>query len=198
MMGRYKSLMKTINDAIQNSVGGNVSLNEKDLLSHLLEYRRGESFFTEVRKEGEQSKKRETFIITRWLIRLISKLLTWILWLFNVVCYIVVLLFRGVSLRQLREKSWRNIECSPVINLVTIMIILVMGVVFLVNMITVGVKDIMFAPVNMRVNNQGVITLEQPCLESHSFFLMNSSTFWWPTDIPVSKEDSVIDRKSVV
>jgi hypothetical protein len=59
-------------------------------------------------------------------------------------------------------------------------------------MITVGMKDIMFAPVNMRVNSQGVITLEQPCLESHSFFLMNASTFWWPTDISVSERDSVI------
>lgn len=210
MMGQYKSMIKAITDAIQTGVGGNIHLNERSFLSHLLESRWGESFFTETKKECEQSKKHETFVITRWLIRLISKLLTCLLWLFNVVCYPFVLLFWGSnpqnfhiniknfdikSIKSFLKKSIKsllNIECSPIINLAAVVIVLVLGIVFIVNMITVGVKDIMFAPVNMRVNSQGVITLDQPCLESHSFFLMNASTFWWPTDIPVSKEDSVI------
>ena len=190
-MGQYKSLIKAITDAIQTGVGGNVSLNEKTLLSHLLERRRGESIFPEVKFDGGPVERHETFIITRWLIRLICKLLTRILWLFNVGCYVVLLLFRGISLRQLHEKNWRNVKYSPIINLAAVVIVLVLGIVFLVNMITVGVKDIMFASVNMRVNSQGVITLEQPGLESHSFFLMNASTFWWPTDITVSKRDRV-------
>ena len=191
MMGQYKSLIKAITDAIQTGVGGNVSLNERTFLSYLLERRSGRSFYKEEKSEGEPSEKHETFVITRWLIRLISKLLTCLLWLFNVICYPFVLLFRGDIPRHFRVKSLLKIKCSPVINLAAVVIILVMGIVIIVNVITVGVKDIMFAPVNMRVNSQGIITLEQPCLESHSFFLMNASTFWWPTDISVSKEDSV-------
>lgn len=190
-MSQYKSLIKAITDAIQTSVGGNVNLNERTFLSHLLEARRGESFFTEEKNEGEQSKKPETFVITRWLIRLISKLLMCLLWLFNVVSYPFFLLFNGIIPRHFRVKSLLKIKCSLAINLAAVVIVLVLGIVFIVNMITVGVKDIMFAPVNMRVNSQGVITLEQPCLESHSFFLMNASTFWWPTDISVSKGDKV-------
>lgn len=188
MMGKYKSLIKAITDAVQTGVGGNMNLNERTFISHLLERKRGESFFAEEKKECEPSKKHETFVITRWLIRLICKLLTWILWFYNVACYLAVLLFKG---KRPNLKSLLNIKCSPVINLAAIVIILVMGVVILFNMITVGVNDIMFAPVNMRVNSQGVITLEQPCLESHSFFLMNASTFWWPTDISVLKRDRV-------
>lgn len=186
-MGHYKSLIKAITDAIETGIGGNVSLKEKTLISHLLERGRGKSFFRLEKDDGKPSEGHGMFVITKWLVRLISMPLTLLLFFLNFVCY----LFRKESYRNLHVKNLLNIRCSPVISLFVIVIILVAGIVVLVNVITVGVRDIMFAPVNMRTNNQGVITLEQPCLESHSFFLLNASTFWWPTDISVSKDDFV-------
>ena len=190
-MSRDKSLIKVITEAVQTGVGGNIHLNERSFLSQLLEPKIGESFSTEERNKGGNTKRHKTFVITRWLIRILSRLLTWLLWFFNAAGCFFVLLFRGINPLRLPWKIWKKIKCSPVINLAVVLIVLVFGIVFIVNMVTVGVKDIMFAPVNMSVNSQGVITLEQPCLESHSFFLMNASTFWWPTDISVLKGDIV-------
>ena len=128
-------------------------------------------------------------MMTRWILRFIRIIIMVVLWFIHVVCYIFV----PTNLFQKKEKLHNRLDIpsSPLINFSVIAAVIIIAIVFIVNTITFAVKDIMFPSLNMRANEQGVLTIDQPCMESHSFFLLNASTYWWPTGINVNKGDKV-------
>lgn len=187
-MSTSKKLIDIINDAILTGTSGSSSIREQSFISHLLANRHGKTFFAG-KEEPNQGEKWSSFVMTRWILRFIRIVFMVVLWLIHIVCYIFV----PTNLFQKKEKLHNRLDIpsSPLINFSVIAAVLIIAIAFIVNTITFAVKDIMFPPLNMRANEQGVLTIDQPCLESHSFFLFNASTFWRSTGINVNKGDKV-------
>lgn len=189
-MSTSKKLIEAINDAILTSTNGSSSIQEQSLISHLLENRYGKTFFAE-KEESCQSEKWTSFVITRWILRFIRIVFMVVLWLVHVVCYIPTNIFKKGGLDKKKIRNLLDIPSSPLINFSVIAAVFIIAIAFIVNTITFAIKDIMFPSLNMRANEQGVLTIDQPCLESHSFFLLRASTFWRSTGINVNKGDKV-------
>ena len=213
-MSPSKSLIKAITDAVVTSTAGNVLLNERSFLSYLLEKRRGKPIFQNNTNWNESIRKSGSFIITKWILHIIGIVVRLIVWTIHVLFYLIFHRNRFEKVKYLFCCFWRwllkrntgedlkknncgsikdllNIHSSPAINLLVIVFFLVVGIVLIVNTATFAINEIMFPQTNLRANNQGVITISQPCMESHSFFLLNSSTFWESTGIPVGEGDKV-------
>ena len=218
-MSTSKKLIDTINDAILTSTNGSSSIQEQSFISHLLKHRRGKTFFPEENKP-HQSEKRTSFVMTRWILRFIRKVITVAMWVIHIICYLIVSKNRSrvrtvlkafqrwitnvkkakgwkklwekvKTIDKQRVRSLLDVPSSPTINFSVIAAVFIFSIAFIVKTFTFAIKDIMFPPLNMRANEQGVLTIDQPCLESHSFFLLNASTFWKSTGINVNKGDKV-------
>lgn len=216
-MSSSKKLIDTINDAVLTGTNGNSSINEQSFLSHLLTNRRGRTFFSEKQRQGE---KWSSFLVTRWILRFIRRFVMVAIWAIHIVWYLMVRKNKTrvfITLKATRswlknikdtkgwEKRWirvktvdkqkvrslLDVHSSPAINFSMIAAIFIFSISFIVKTVTFAIKDYMFPPLNMRANEQGVLTIDQPCLESHSFFLLNASTFWWPTGININNGDKV-------
>lgn len=191
-MSTSKKLIEVINDAILTSTNGSSSIQERSFISSLLENRHGKTFFS--KKEGlRQSEKWSSFVLTRWILRFIRIVIMVALWLIHVLCYTFVptTIFKKRGLNKKKLRNLLDIPSSPLINFSAIATVFVFAIAFIANSITFGIKDIMFPPLNMRANEQGVLTINQPCMESHSFFLLNASTFWRSTGININKGDKL-------
>ena len=218
-MSTSKKLIDAINDVILTSTNGSSSIQEQSFISHLLKHRRGKTFFPE-EKEPHQSEKRTSFVMTRWILRFIRKVITVAMWVIHIICYLIVSKNRSrvrtvwkafqrwitnvkkakgwkkrwekvKTINKQRVRSLLDVPSSPTINFSVIAAVFIFAIAFIVKTFTFAIKDIMFPPLNMRANEQGVLTINQPCLESHSFFLLNASTFWRSTGINVNKGDKV-------
>jgi hypothetical protein len=191
-MSTSKKLIEVINDAILTGTNGSSSIQEQSFISNLLENGHGKTFFTE-KEEPCQSEKQASFVVTRWILRFIRIIVMVVLWLIHVVCYIFVptKLFQERESDKKKTLNLLGIPSSPSINFSVIAVVFIIVIAFIVHAITFAIKDIMFPPLNMRANEQGVLTIDQPCLESHSFFLLNASTFWRSTGINVNEGDKV-------
>lgn len=216
-MSASKKLIDTINDAILTGTNGNSSINEQSFLSHLLTNRSDRTFFSEKPKQGE---KWTSFLMTRWILRFIRWTVMVAIWAIHVVWYLIVpknksricttwkaiwSWLKNVKNTKGWQKRWTkvksidmqrvrcllDVQSSPVINFSVIAAVFIFSISFIVKTVTFAIKDYMFPPLNMRANEQGVLTIDQPYLESHSFFLLNASTFWWPTGININKGDKV-------
>lgn len=216
-MSASKKLIDTINDAILTGTNGNSSINEQSFLSHLLTNRSGRTFFSEKQKQGE---KWTSFLMTRWILRCIRWIVMVAIWAIHVVWYLIVRKnksricttwktiqswiknaknTKGWKKRWIRVKTvdkqrvrcLLDVQSSSVINFSVIAAVFIISISFIVKTVTFAINDYMFPPLNMRANEQGVLTIDQPCLESHSFFLLNASTFWWLTGININKGDKV-------
>lgn len=215
-MSTSKKLIDAINDAILTGTNGRSSIQEQSFISNLLKNRRGKTFFSE-EKEPYQSEKCSSFVVTRWILRFIRRVITVAMWVIHIICYIIVCKNRSrvrtvwkafqdwiktvkdtkgwearvKTIDKQRVRSLLNVPSSPTINFCVIAAVFIFAIAFIVKTFTFAIKDIMFPPLNMRANEQGVLTIDQPCLESHSFFLLNASTFWRSTGINVNKGDKV-------
>lgn len=218
-MSTSKKLIDAINDVILTSTNGSSSIQEQSFISHLLKHRRGKTFFPE-EKEPHQSEKRTSFVMTRWILRFIRRVISVAMWVIHIICYLIVCKNRSrvrtvwkafqrwiTNVKKVRgwKKRWEKVKTidkqrvrslldvpsSPTINFSVIAAVFIFAIAFIVKTFTFAIKDIMFPPLNMRANEQGVLTINQPCLESHSFFLLNASTFWRSTGINVKKGDKI-------
>ena len=175
------SLISTIKQAILTETPSDVSIHERSLLSLLLEYdKRGEPItwkdFT------IHSYKGKSLVIARHMIHCIQCLVL------LVICGIYALY--NVIYRLVTGK-WRGMRPSSGINMVIFSAALIFSIVAFCFVLSFLIKDVVLAPNNAHINEQGVVTIDQPYLESQSFFLLNAATFWTSTGIPVSKGDVV-------
>lgn len=218
-MSTTNTLIQAIKNAILTGTGGDVSIQERSFLSHLLENKRGGFFFSE--KKEKQQEQQSSFVVTRWISCMGKKIMMGIMWVIHVLWYLIVSDNRSRRVRDIWSASWGwlknvattkgwknrkarakdidrgkvrkllNVRSSPAINMAVIALVCVLGICLIVYVSIFAIKDVMFPQLNMKANESGVITIEQPYLESHSFFLLNASTYWHSTGINVIKGDRV-------
>lgn len=175
------SLISAIKDAIFTETPGNVTVNERSLLSVMLDNdNNGKSLSWDNFKI--KIHKGEPLLITRIIIQVLRDIVLG----FIGIVYLCYNVFHWII-----TGKWRGMHPSSGINAIISLVTLISAIVTLIYIFAFFMIDVVIAPNNARTNSRGVITIDQPCLESHSFFLLNSATCWTPTDIQISEGDKV-------
>ncbi|MCR5036535.1 MAG: hypothetical protein K6A73_04350 [Bacteroidales bacterium] len=176
------SLISAIKDAIFTDTSSDIAINERSFISVVLDSNSNESIGKEAFRV--HSYKGKSLIITRHIIHAIVTYIVlgsiWIIYGLYSFGYKIV------------TGRWRGMKSSSGINLIIGSTVFVAAIIILIYIMSFLIKDIVFSPNNARINNKGVITVDQPCLETHSFFLLNAATFWTSTDIQISEGDRVV------
>lgn len=176
------SLISTIKQAILTETPSGVGIHERSLLSLLFEYNKQKKAFL---KEDFRvhSYRGKSMVITRHIIHFFQ---TYVVLAFIWLCYAIYnLLHRLITGRK------RGMQPASGINTVIASFFIILFFVFLFNILAFLIREVVLSPNGARINEQGVITIEQPFLESQSFLLLNAATYWTPTDIAISKGDNV-------
>lgn len=175
------SLISAIKDAIFTETPSDVTINERSFISVMLDSSNNVSFKEDFRWPSYKGK---SLMLTRYLIHIIVTYVVlgaiWLLYFFYSVIHWIM------------TGRWRGTKSSSGINFVIGATVLIITIIILIYILAFLIKDVVLSPNNARINNKGVITVDQPCLETHSFFLLNSATFWTSTDIQISEGDDVI------
>lgn len=175
------SLISALYDAIFTETPSDVSINERSFVSVMLDSKGlGKPF--ELNDFKIHIRRGESMVLTRLLLDIAVKGVLSIIWfvyqVYNVIHYIAT--FR-----------WRGTKPSSGINLIIGSVVFISTIIALLYILAFLIKDVVLSPNNARINDKGVITVDQPCLETHSFFLLNSATYWTSTGIQVSEGDMV-------
>lgn len=203
---KFDSLIETIRRTMLSETQRDVSFIEHSWWSQLLRYegkgRRVSNGDLHFRKH-----KGKKLIIAHYFVDLFRIIIMGLLW----VIYALVDLVRMAVVGRKQNESqsdgvdreswwkrmrrwWRDREKEPAsiwVNFVTLAFFLVISIVFLVFILSFAIRSIVLPPSKMYVNNSGVVSIEQPHMEEHHFFLLNAATAWTQTDIRVSKGDKV-------
>lgn len=176
------SLISVIKDAIFTETSSDIAINERSFISLMLDSKSNETLGKEAFRV--HSYKGKSLIITRHIIHaIVTYIVLGSIWL------IYGLYNFGYKIVTGR---WRGMKSSSGINLIVGSTVFMAAIIILIYIMAFLIKDIVFSPNNARINNKGVITVDQPCLETHSFFLLNAATFWTSTDIQISEGDRVV------
>lgn len=175
------SLISAIKDAIFTETPSDVAINERSFISLMLDYK-GQGEHLSGKDFRFHSYKGKTLIITRHVLHVLQIIVLGLIWLVYEIYNILHKLITG---------KWRGMNTSAGINMIIVSIVVISTIIMLSYMLTFLIKDVVFAPNNARINAQGVVTVDQPCLETQSFFLLNAASFWTSTDISVTKGDKV-------
>ena len=193
------SIIQAIKDAILTEISSDVRIQERSFWSQLLDEKKnnhGSSPWSMRWKVNTD----KPFIGTRFLFRCLYNILLCFIWLCNV---IYEFFFRGISGRwrghsreesediQCRDIFKKGIQPSAGINIILAGLALVAGIVSIVHIIVFNINHVVLAPSNLRTNTNGIISIDQPGLETQHFFLLNASNYWVPTGIPLSKGDQI-------
>ena len=119
----------------------------------------------------------------------IKKGVCWVIKLFYWVYYIISRKYHPTHTHI--KKPHLRIVPSTSINIVIVSIVIVFGIVGTISILSFLIKEVVVPPNEARMNAQGTITIDQPVLETTSFFLLNSATPWQSTGIQVSEGDRV-------
>lgn len=175
------SLISAIKDAIFTETSSDIIINERSFISVMLDSNSNESIDKNAFRV--HSYKGKSFVLTRHVIHFIVTYLVlgslWLLYFLYNVGYKII------------TGKWRGVKSSSGINLIIGSTVFVTGIIVLIYILAFLIKDVVLSPNNARINNKGVITVDQPCLETHSFFLLNAATYWTSTDIQISEGDKV-------
>lgn len=176
------SLISAIKDAIFTETPSDVTVNERSFVSVLLD---SNNKFSLGKNDFKlHSYKGKSLILTRHLVHfVVTYIVLGIIWLFY-------LIYSGIH--WIATGRWRGVKSSSGINFIIWATVLIITIIILIHILAFLIKDVVLSPNNARINDKGVITVDQPCLETHSFFLLNSANFWTSTDIQVSEGDNVI------
>ena len=175
------SLISAIKDAIFTETPSDVTVNERSFVSVLLGS--NDKFLLGKNDFKVHSYRGKSLVLTRHLGHFFVT---------YVVLGIIWLIYQTYSvIHWLATGRWRGAKSSSGINFVIGSTVLITTIIVLIYIIAFLIKDVVLSPNNARINNKGVITVDQPCLETHSFFLLNSATYWTSTDIQVSEGDEV-------
>ena len=197
------SLIETIRRTMLSETQRDVSFIEHSWWSQLLHYSgKGRRISNnDFRFRDHRGKK---LVIAHYFVDLLRILIMGFLW----GCYALVDLIRAAIVGRRQDniqtnsgdwwrrwwRRWLDREKEPAsvwVNLVLLAVALVIAIVFLVSILSFGIRSIVLPPGNMYVNNSGVVSIEQPHMEEHHFFLLNAATAWTKTDIRISKGDKV-------
>ena len=176
------SIISAIKSAILTETQSSVKIHERSLWSVIIEYNRN-SRHDSWNDFKVKSYKGKSLILTRHLFHFIYILFLGLIWLFYFIFSFGNIVFTGK--RKNMNKS------SSGINMIVVSAVLVMAIIIIVYILTFFIKDVVFHPNRAYINRKGVVTVEQPCYETQSFFLLNSATPWTSTGIQISDGDVV-------
>ncbi|MBO7572576.1 MAG: hypothetical protein J6T48_10555 [Bacteroidales bacterium] len=176
------SIISAIKSAILTETQSSVKIHERSLWSVIVEYNRNGKHDS-WKEFNFKSYKGKSLVITRHILR---------------AAYLVPLLFICVIygiislIHKLVTGKWRNRnKSSSGINIFIVSVVLVVAIIIIAYILTFFIKDVVFHPNRAYINRKGVVTVEQPCYETQSFFLLNSATAWTSTGIQISEGDVV-------
>lgn len=204
-----KSLFDLITEAIVTSSPKDVIVHERTLASELMDSEKaGDPFalydFLPPNYRGKN------LVLTRHVIRIFRNVVLFFIALCYALYDLLHKLFTGewkseklseeIRKRRIPDKKWinrlhpekwRGIKSSSGINAIIIVSMLIMTIIALVYGLNFLTKEVVLPDYDSHVNQYGVVTLNQGCLEDHHFFLLNAASFWSKTGIAVSKGDKV-------
>lgn len=175
------SLISAIYDAIFTETPSDVSVTERSFVSVMLDANNQKEAFGKDDFHFRLSKGK-SLVLTRFLLQLVNKCILGVIWLIYGIYDVIHRMITG---------RWRGMKSSSGINLVIGSMILVITIMALLYILAFLTKEVVLSPNNARINDKGVITVDQPCLETHSFFLLNAANFWTSTGIQINKGDRV-------
>ncbi|MBO4488051.1 MAG: hypothetical protein J5741_00140 [Bacteroidales bacterium] len=193
------SIIQAIKDAILTEISSDVRIQDRSFWSQLLEEKKKDhdpsawSMRWKVRTD-------KPFIVTRFLFRCLYNILLCFIWLCNTIYEFIFRWFsgrwRGYSKEESKDIKGRDIfkrgiRPSAGINIILAGVALVAGIVAIVYIIVFNINNVVLAPSNLRTNTNGIISIDQPGLETQHYFLLNAANFWTPTGIALSKGDKV-------
>lgn len=188
-----KSIISTIKDSIVNETQDDVTITERSLLSQLLEKDKTQNKHDENNIGKEDFKcpkyKGRRFVLTHHLVRIPYYIAFCLLGFFD---YIAQNLFYRTIYGMDKACKHTKIRTSRRINALVLVSTAVIALVILVYIVSFLVKDLIFSPNEAHTNLQGVVTIDQPCLEQQSFILLNAAGFWTNSGIQVQKGDRII------
>ncbi|MBO4874930.1 MAG: hypothetical protein J5542_06455 [Bacteroidales bacterium] len=179
------SLISTIKSAILTETNADVKIHERSLASALIEYNKdSEHNAWQDFKLILKLSKGKSLIFTRWLLRFVYLIFLGIIGLVYLICNVIYFVFTA--------GKWRGMKkASSGINAIIVSLFFIFAIVSIVYALTFNIREVVLFPGNAHVNAEGVISIDQPCHETHSFFLLNSATLWQSTGIPISEGDVV-------
>ena len=193
------SIIQAIKDAILTEISSDVRIQDRSFWSQLLEEKKkGQD--PSVWSMRWKVRTDKPFIVTRFLFRCLYNILLCFIWLCNVIYEFI---FRGFSgrWRGYSKEESKDIKCRDIfrkgirpsagINIILAGLALVAGIVTIVFIIVFNISNVVLAPSNLRTNTNGIISIDQPGLETQHYFLLNAANFWTPTGIALSKGDKV-------
>lgn len=176
------SLSSTIKQAILTDSPSDVTIYEKPLVSELLTHQhRGEPLTLKMVFSGNPLKCKR-LIIAHTIIYVLRCIIMGIIWAIYALYEVLYKLLTGKS---------RNMRPSAGINLVLFSGTLIVAIIVLIFNITFLVKNVILAPNEASVNSNGVISINQPCMVTQYFYLLNAATYWTSSGIYVSRGDRI-------
>lgn len=204
-----KSLFDIITEAIVTSSPKDVIVHERTLASELIDSEKeGDPFalydFLPPNYLGKN------LVLTRHVIRILRNIMLFFIALFYALYDVLHKVFTGEWkseqlseelrkrripdkkwINRLHPEKWRGIKSSSGINAIILISILIMTVVTFVYGFHFLTKEVVLPDNDCRVNQYGIVSLNQGCLEEQHFFLLNAASFWTRTGIAVSEGDKV-------
>lgn len=176
------SISSTIKQAILTDAHSDVTIHERPLVSELIWHNRQEEPLTwKMVFEGNPFKSKRLIIA-------------------HTIYYLLRCIFMGIILlvysiyeliyRLLTGKR-RNMRPSIAINFVLFSFTIVIAIIILVFNISFLVRNVILAPNEASINSNGVVSINQPCMETQYFYLLNAATYWTSSGIAVSRGDRV-------
>lgn len=180
------SLISTIKSAILTETPADVKIHERSLASALIEYNKDSEHnaWQDFKlKLNLKLYKGKSLVLTRFILNLIYIVFLFLIYVVYFICNLICRVSTG---------KWRGMKkASSGINAIIVSLFFVFAIVSIIYALSFYIRDVVLFPGNAHVNTEGVISIDQPCHETHSFFLLNSATLWQSTGIPISEGDVV-------
>lgn len=176
------SISSTIKQAILTDATSDVTIHERPLVSELIWHNRQEEPLSwKMVFEGNPFKSKR-LIIAHTILYLLRCFFMGIILLVYSIYELIYRLLTGKK---------RNMRPSIAINFVLFSSIVIVAIIILVFNITFLVRNVILAPNEASINSNGVVSINQPCMETQYFYLLNAATYWTSSGIAVSRGDRV-------
>lgn len=190
-----KSLIETITSAITTTGLARYVINDRSFLAELLSDKRptpsGPQTDAEVLgiKPFIDYRPTDRLPVTMLVVRMVWKTLMLLPWL----CYrgaaVAAALMSGARVKRLADCPSK--VRSARVNFVIFFVSLVFAIVLLLVILSFFIRGVLFFDPSQRINEQGAITMAQPCGSERNVFLYNTGQCWANTGIQVVRGDRV-------
>lgn len=176
------SLISLIKEAIVTRSPKDVTIHQRTLVSEIIQ--------SDGKGQGINpkdlipicKKSWRNLILTHWIINALTCIILFVIAIIYVVYGVVYRIFTG---------EWRGMKNSSVINTIVAATLIIMSIIALVFTLNFLIREVVLPTNNVRVNNYGVISMDQGCMETHNVFLLNAASYWTNTGIQINKGDKV-------